>query len=477
MKKPWLLPLCVLVVLLDLALTFAQNYHMPFDGDLAAQVVPRADYSRILQDPFGWAVLTKNAVYAVPNRFFAFGTIYWYFRHVPLWLQPLLSPISSAYAAMALFTTAMQVLLLYVLGWYVTGTQRLSSTRLWLALVLLLPFFQTTGYHSQMSLVTTSISFAWGYTFPLLLLLVFLWPLYEAARTGQPLQLTWPQLGSLLLLGVVLAFNGPIVPGTVLVLVLGVGLHVVWRRQWLTWQPALLWGWLAGLCLYSLYIGRNNSENLIATLPLWERYKLLPKGIFEQLTVRLGLPLLLIGCLLNAQLIRWRLPRTAERQHLLRWLRWLGLFSLVYIALLPFGGYRFYRPYILRYDTILPITVGLVVFYGLSTTYLLPRLQGSWRRGYTAGVVLIAAIFINADLKLRPNENNTSERRALEQLAQAGPGPAVQLPDSSRVMAWEVITTPNESITQAELLNYWGVTKGLKLYYYPPGKQRRLHLL
>jgi hypothetical protein len=55
MKKPWLLPLCVLVVLLDLALTFAQNYHMPFDGDLAAQVVPRADYSRILQDPFGWA--------------------------------------------------------------------------------------------------------------------------------------------------------------------------------------------------------------------------------------------------------------------------------------------------------------------------------------------------------------------------------------------------------------------------------------
>jgi hypothetical protein len=467
MKKPWLLPLCVLVLLLDLALTFTQNYHMPFDGDLAAQVVPRADYSRILQDPFGWAVLTKNAVYAVPNRFFAFSTIYWYFRHVPLWLQPLLSPISSAYAAMALFTTAMQALLLYVLGWYVTGTQRLSSTRLWLALVLLMPFFQTTGYHSQMSLVTTSISFAWGYTFPLLLLLVFLWPLYEAARTGQPLQLSWPQSGSLLLLAVVLAFNGPIVPGTVLVLVIVVGLHAVWRRQWPSWQSVVLWSWLAGLCLYSLYIGRNNSENLIATLSLWERYKLLPKGVLEQLTVRLGLPLLLLGCLFNAQLIRRRLPLTSESQRLQVWLRWLGIFSLIYIALLPFGGYRYYRPYLLRYDTILPITVGLVVFYGLSTIYLLPRLQGAWRRGYAAGVVIIAFIFVNADLKLRPNENNTEERRSLELLAQAGPRRAVPLPDSCRVMAWEVIATPNESITQAEMLNYWGVTKGLKLYYYP----------
>jgi hypothetical protein len=485
MKKNWFLAVLVLFLLVDVGLTFVQNYHVRFDGDLPAITVPRADYSYILNDPFGWRVLTTNALYAVPNRFFAYAGMYWYFRQVPLWLQSFLSPISSAYAALALFNTLVHVLLLYVLGWYAAGTQCLRSRRLWLAMSLMAPFFQATGYHMQMSLVIPSVSFSFAYSFPLALLLVLLWPLYRAARLGQPLRLGVLPLLAILLLAIVLAFNGPIIPGVVLVLLLGVGLHTAWRwwlarpgpgaplSSWLPrlpWQPVLVWGWLAALCLYSLYIGRNNAEDLLAAIPLWARYKLLPDGIFNQLTVRLGLPLLLIGCLFNGQLIRRQLPPSAEGQRLQQLLRWLGAFALVYIILLPLGGYRQYRPLLLRYDTVLPITVGLVWFYGLSTGYLLTKLSGRARRFYTGGVLVVAAIFINADRKLYPGDNNLCERQALELLARAKPGSVVRLPEDCHVLSWETPTTPLESVSGAEMLYHWGVTKGVTLYYYAAPK-------
>jgi hypothetical protein len=130
--------------------------------------------------------------------------MYWYFRHVPLWLQRWASPISSAYAAMALFNTLVQALLLYVLSWYATGGQRLSSLRLWLAIALIAPFFQTVGYSRQMAIVTPSISYSFAYAFPLLLLLILLWPLYRAAWLGQALRMALPPLVAMLLLTVVL---------------------------------------------------------------------------------------------------------------------------------------------------------------------------------------------------------------------------------------------------------------------------------
>ncbi|RZK44565.1 MAG: hypothetical protein EOO59_21775, partial [Hymenobacter sp.] len=330
------------------------------------------------------------------------------------------------------------------------------------------PFFQTTGYNGQMSVVDNSFTYNFFYAIPVLLLLVLLWPLYRAARQRLPLRVGAPQLVAMLLLIVVLALSGPIIAGVVLVLGLGVCLHLAlarqrWRRpagQWLAglpWQAGLVWGWLGVLCLYSLYIGRHNTENLMATKPLGERYWLMPQGVWEELTSKLGLPLLVLGCLANGQLIRRLLPPSAEGQRIGLVLRYLGGFALVYVVLLPLGGYRNYRPLILRHDSIVPITVALIGFYGLSATYLLTRLRGSAQRWYVLGVVAIAFIFTNSDRKVVPNNNNARERRALALLARADTGPVVQLPEECTVMSWEPITSPNESLTNAELLAYWGV--------------------
>ncbi|RZK22692.1 MAG: hypothetical protein EOO56_07620 [Hymenobacter sp.] len=463
-----------------LTLTYIRNYRLRLDGDIAAIVMPRGDYAHVLHDPFGWDVLLHNSVYAGPNRFFAHAAMNLYFRSVPLLLQRIFEPVASLYTAMALFNVGVQALLLYVMGWYATGIRRLTSWRLWLGMALMLPFFQTTGYNQQMAIMDNSITYNFFYPLPLMMLLVLLWPLYRAMRQQVPARLPALHLVAMLLLSVVLAFNGPIITGTVLVLLLGVGLHTAsqrWRLpagQWLVglpWQAVLLWSWLGVLCLYSLYIGRNNSENLTAMLPLWERIKLVPLGIYKEFSPRLGVPLLVLSCLTNVQLIRNFLPASVENERLMRTLRWVGLFALAYVVLLPLGGYRSYRPFILHHDCIVPITVSLVMFYGLSTTHLLLCLRGRARNWYMGAAMLIAAIYLYADRRMLPPSNGLLEREALEIINHAGPGPVVQLPREGPVLSWDPITEPLSSLTNAELLQYWNVTKDLKMYYYQRPEQ------
>jgi hypothetical protein len=477
-QQPWLLPLLVVFVLVNLGLAFFRSYHLRLDGDIAAIVLPRADYAHVLHDPFGWAVLKYQSVYAGPNRFFAHIAMYLYWRNVPLLLQAFMSPLTSLYAAQALFNTTVQALLLYVMGWYATGVRRLSSPKLWLAMALMIPFFQTTGYNRQMAIMDNAVTYNFFYALPLLMLLVLLWPLYRPLSQGQPVRLSKLQLGAMLLLAVVLAFNGPIITGTVLVLLLGVGLHLARQRwqwpvhQWLQglpWRPVLLWGWFGLLCLYSLYIGRNNSENITTmTMSVGERYRLVPYGIFVSLTDRIGLPLLVLGCIANVWLVRRLLPATAENRRLWPTLGWIGLFALVYALLLPLGGYRPYRPYILHHDCIVPITVGLAMFYGLSSVRLLTQLRGWQQRWYIGALVLIAAIYLNADRRLYKYGDRVREYEALQLLARPNAPAVVQLPHQCTVVSWDPVYSPVNSITSAEMLNYWRVTNGLKLYYSSP---------
>jgi hypothetical protein len=234
------------------------------------------------------------------------------------------------------------------------------------------------------------------------------------------------------------------------------------RVQQLPLQPLFLLGFFTFLCLYSLYIGRNEKESLTATLPLWERYMRIPSGIFWQLR-KLGLPILIAVGLINAQLIRRVLPPTAESRQLLRMLKWLGWFALIYILLLPLGGYRNYRPLILRRDSIMPVIIGLMFFYGISTYYLLHHLPARLRRWYVAGVLVVSAIYMNAD-KLWIKENNSCERRELEELARS-PLPVVPLGYSCTIVAWDKMTDPQYTEHTAQLLHYWGITDSKKLYY------------
>jgi hypothetical protein len=471
MNKRYLTGLLIGFVVLDLAFTFWQHYRLPLDGDLVAIVLPAPWYSQVLHDPFGWAVLTKNEAYSATNRFFAHATMSLYWKTVPRLLQYVVAPITSLYVASALFATATQAGLTLALASYVrlAGGERAGSLGFWMAAALLRPFFQTaTQLYEQVGITDHAITYTFFYAWPLLLVLVLFWPFFRAACRQQPLRL--PALHALLLVAlmVVVAFNGPLAGAVVAIGLLGVGLRWLWGL----WRPGQRAGWLSGqalgllavlgmLTLYSLYIGRYNSEN-VHTHTLAELYRLLPEGVARLLVIHAGLPLLLLLLLLNTQLVR----RTASpaRPGVLRLLGWGAAAAAVYLLLLPLGGYRTYRPYLLRYDTFLPILLALLFAYGLTASYLLRHLRGSRRWAYLAVLLLFGSYLTGVDFVLNSPYNNDCERRALATLALA-PGPVVQLSPACTVLSWSPLASPQESERNADMLYYWGITPRKKLYY------------
>ena len=474
----------LLLLLADLAYSGWQYFNLPLDGDLAAIVWPSPAYSRVLADPLGLQVLLHQDVYAAPNRFFAHKFLYEYFRRIPLLLQFVTSPINSVYAACALLKTGMQALIVYALAVYATNQRSILNKHFLLAAVLITPLFQTAGYGGQMGMVDISITYAAFYALPVGLLLLFFLPFFREAFYGARPPGALRHAG-LLALAAGLALNGPVAPATALVVCLGTLLVRGWRayrrhparpRPTRAWRAlrALPLGWLvpfggfSALCLYSLFIGLNNAENSWVSLPLAERYGRLPLGVYYQLTSKLGFPLLVLAGLANAYLIRRQGPDAAGRR-ILAVLKWLGIFALVFVLLLPLGGYRSYREYIIRRDSILPIIVGLAGFFALSGHYLLTTLPVRARRLYAAGMVTVLAIFTVAD-KPRPREHNTCERAMLAQLA-AAPGPVVALDGDCTVLSWQRITDARDSELQAQLLHYWRVTPAVKRYYQPPAAQ------
>jgi hypothetical protein len=277
---------------------------------------------------------------------------------------------------------------------------------------------------------------------------------------------------------VVVVFNGPVVVAAVAVLMLCIGMYWAWRQLqativrlgprtithgWLSWQALALLALLASLSIYSLYIGRNNAENT-NTHTLAELYALLPIGFSNELEMQWGLPLLLLLVFVNSQLIRFFVAPSAQRQRVLVSVRWVLAFSVIFILLLPFGGYRIYRPYLIRGDSIMPVLLGFFYAYGVTTCFLLFQLRGRMQGIYLTVVLLFAGFFIYADLVFKMPISNDCERWALDQMARA-PEPVVRLSPFCTVLSWELIRDYNSSDGNAELLHYWGVTKEKKLYY------------
>lgn len=480
MNKRYLTLLLVAFVALDLAFTYWQNYQLPLDGDLVAIVLPAPWYAQVLHDPFGWAVLTKHAVYAAPNRFFAHAAMGLYWKAVPLLLHHLTNPISSLYAASALFTTAVQTLLLLLLAAYVrqaAGGLAGGRVGFWVAVALLVPLFQTNGYNDQMGITNRAVTYTFFYALPMGLLLLVLWPFYRAACRQQPLRVGPLQAVLLLGLMVVVAFNGPVATASVAILLLGIGLAWAWEQvrrhtagaavggvsSWLSGQALCLLGALGALCLYSLYIGRNNSENN-HDHSLSELYQLIPVGLANWLGWQAGLQVVGGILLVNFLLIKKLVTKSVTQQRVLLLLRWVAFFVVVYVLLLPLGGYRSYRPFLLRNDSALPVLLMLLFAYGLSTYFLLFQLMGRLRAGYLGAVLVVGSFFLYTDREVHLPEDNSCERWSLDQLSHA-PEPVVQVSSFCNVLAWSPIGEPSQSDYNAQMLLYWGVTSEKKLYF------------
>jgi hypothetical protein len=212
--------------------------------------------------------------------------------------------------------------------------------------------------------------------------------------------------------------------------------------------------------LYSLFIGMNNEENLWEKIPLSERYSRLPMGLYLQVTDKIGPFVLVLVVLINLWILRKN--STGEVTKIRKLIKWFFVLAFIYILLLPLGGYRNYRSYIIRMDTFLPVTLGLILIYGI-TTYCVARHTGlKWKMLYYAVIVAATGIFINADTGMR--KYNDCERRALDKLAHAQ-DKIVLLDEDCSVLSWAKTTDYNDTKLKGELLFRWNITSENKMYY------------
>lgn len=468
----------LILILTDLSYSFVQHLQMPMDGDMAESILPAKGYEKIFQDPFGISVITENAVYPNPNRFFAQWMYAKYFQLAPFALQNFVSPIESIYYSSAIAKIVTQIFILLLFGFYITGKRKILSLEFFIAVLLIIPLFQTNGYSTYMGIIDSSITYTFSYALPCALLLLFYLPFFNSSFYQKNISTNKIFLLILFLFTIVLTFNGPLIPGAVLVVtLLYFSYHFFHNYKNVTDSniiskaikslkqiPQLHFFYFSIISifsLYSLYIGNNNSQFIHEKISVYQRYCRLPDGLYYLLTQKIGYPLLLSMIGLNAFLIS-KYYKSVEGNKILSLLKWIGFFALLYILLLPLGGYRSYRANIIRYDSILPITLSLFLIYGLSSYYLLGKFKNRSKKIYALALIAISLIFSIADeLKLG---KNSCEKMAFQQLSNSKEN-VVLIENDCTVLAWDKITDKNASSLNGQLLQYWGITEEKKQYY------------
>lgn len=475
-QKSLLYFILLFLVVLDFAYSFLQHYSQPLDGDMSWHIVPAEVLKPVLESPLGLDVLLKNQSYPNPNRFFCHWSMKWYYETIPGYLQSFVSPIDSLYLSGAILKICIQIGLVYLLGLFISGTFRVQKLDFILAVFVVVPLFQTNGYQGYMGIIDMSPTYTFFYALPFLFLLIYSLPLLLENFTSVKPWVAGIMRVICIPLGLVCSLSGPLNPGIILITAFLLILRR-FRQAYLNTPllspakrvaksiraiPDNYWFYLMPISLFSLYslfIGTYNSHNM--ALPLSEEYANLPAGLYYQVTQKLGMPVLLSSILVNLIFMKTKY-NSAKANTLSGIYKWIGVFIVCYILLLPLGGYREYRPNVLRYDTILPVTFSLVFIFGSSVLYLLKCMSQRNLKVYLPSILVIILIFTYAD---KPQfDKNACERAALKQIASSQNTP-LQLDGECKLLSWGKITDPHDSELNAEFIMMCGIT-GKKVLYY-----------
>jgi len=477
MKK--ILYLFLLICLaFDTGFSFLQHYSQPLDGDMSQNIVPDPSLKPIFENPLGLIVISQDKYYANPNRFFCHWAELNYFQKLPGFLHKFSNPIDSVYLAAAISKTFMQLALIFLLAFCITGTFNVLKLDFLIASVLITPLFQTNGYQSYMGIIDHAVTYAFFYALPLIVVLVYFIPIffeiyyYRKFKYQIIINVLWIPIA------LVVSLSGVLNPGISIIVSFLIIFNFLYRsynyahsNAWAARiiestrkVPRSFWFYLVPVSLfslYSLYIGRHNSFGLGNSITIMELYSRIPEGIFYVFFQKLGFPVLFIILLVNYFLIKKSYINDERGVRILRLFRWTGIFIILYILLLPLGGFRSYRPYVLRYDTIIPITIAIIFLFGISTMFLIKNCSAKLRIIYWPAILLILFIFSNAD---HLEYNNKCEKAALKEISTAQK-PIVELNSSCYVLSWGKIIKPEDSELNSQLIYLWGISDSKKFYY------------
>jgi hypothetical protein len=460
-----------LFLLWDLYGSYGYYVQTAIAGDLVGIVLPTPDYARVLDNPLGFDVLMTGEGYVGTNRFWAHYITMLYFNNIPFLLQDLgVSPIDSLYVAAALLKLLTQLGMMLLLSKWVVGKKSMFSLEALAVTAFVGTFFFTADTYLRgfdlkgyVALIDMSIAYAIFYATSIFLLMLYLHPFLQRIRGFQAPEMKLWQHVVLVLFSFVVSFNGPINSPTILILcpLLLLGLWVHHFRKTAAgasvFQKALTaieripravllhFVWLGLLNLYAFYLGTFNAENPTVQPTLAERYALLWQGFYDIYVWNRFHPsplgILFIWILVNTGLIA-RFLSKGKRQHYLWAFALIVVFFIAYTSLIPLGGYRPYRPMVIRYDVVIPTTLGILFLFFYSSYLLLQQFKKSVRLVYALPLLGLMVFFTIIDHSPSP-PNNECEYRALQVFAQAEEK-IVQLPYCT-VLSWYFFIPPDGS--------------------------------
>jgi hypothetical protein len=467
----------IALFLTDTVYSFFQHQAKTMDGDLAWNIVPASDVQLILDRPFGFEALFDGEVYINPNRYFCHKSLHVYMRNMPLCLHRFVQPIDAPYLAAAVFKTVLQFAMILLLAFGIYRINKKNKLVFALSLALIFPFFQTNGYQNYMGIIDPTITYTFFYAFPLLLLLIYFYPLFKLNFAGKLIKHRWVIYLFWIPLALIVSLSGPLNPGIVLIISLLFFVHLAkkayFEKEELPFWKSLIshckqtdrlvWFVLLPInvfCLYSLYIGRFNLSSHFNVFPTLELYKRIPSGLYYIFTQKLGNPLLYFALIFNFVLLKKYFKKGQVDKKVIVWFHYFLAFSVLYILLLPLGGYRIYRENVIRYDTFLPITLAAIFTFAISTVQLVLVCQKN-KLIYRSFIVILLLIFILADTP--KFSENKLEKRALNEIVIAKDSP-VKLKTDVALFSWWKYTNPEESELNARLIYYWKITSKKVVY-------------
>lgn len=471
-------------ILLDLWRTGLWFSQTQIDPDLSRVAGPVQSYAHVLHDPFGFGGLQTGLHYPGAGRAMAHITAKAWADHGLGWMHVLVAdPVRALYFGLALTAVLVHIGFLVVGCGYLCAYQPMKTRSTVFCALGLSLFVQLASQRFYLGIIDHSMSYTFAYAIPLLALAAFFLPVYRSLlHCGYTPSL--PFAVAMVPLAFYLAFSGPLVqPVVALIVVFLLGTQAMRRNRLLVHRRLLPGvGVLAILSAWGMYVSRFNSEST-TSVTIASRYTLLRHGLFEVL-VRPSSPwpLLLAALVFLYRFVSRSVEnsvRVCLRVHLL-----VGSgFSVLWLTLLPLGGYRNYRPFILSSVTLLPVTLITVYLFVLllrlafrakitektsasgaafdrCESHVVPTSVDTRRssRFITLGLSTIVVVMLSLGKLTAPPPNNACQRATFEQLRDKT-GTILPIPRTCPILTETVGALDDPDYQQAitKLLRRWRI--------------------
>jgi hypothetical protein len=432
-----------MVLIFDVAQSVFQYANLSIDGDLVKIVAPSEGYALIFEDPFGCKAISENIKYAGAGRISCHFVMRQWFNIIPSAFTKLLNdPVRSVYYSSALFAGLLHVFFIGISLFYVRVQKKNKLLAALVVALLASVFIQYQSFYHNFGIIDLSITYTFFYIFPLLILLLYLLPFFKRAQSIERKKLSL-FIHSLLFIGAIfLSFSGPLIQPVVFILFILYVLYYIKNKDKVDKVFLFHLSLLTILCVYAFYVSQFNIESS-TQVDLLSRYLLIAEGIFRIVSGKLVWLIVSTGIAFNLYLLKKNFPKTINSTLF----KYLASFCFVYLLLLPLGGFRPYRPFIVRYDTFLPVTLVACFVFLITAANLFVLLKGKQKTLYSFFLLIFFIAMIHPDLSFSISENNC-QQNSLTEISKSAERVIIVKPQC-QILSWHEADFNNPEIVKA----------------------------